>query len=451
MHGRPRWWFGLAAAVLLLPALVRADTGSSDKNPDERSQSHIPIPLHGMDLQKALAERVQVLQETTETNQFFEDFLKDYRIFVKDQKSLEQFVELLNKGRLPSSLNDPRLQRIQDDYNNHKKKEFTPEQQNKIHQIFEKVHRNSQELNDQRLDAPRSPTLDGNGGAMSPGESPSRSQMQPTAGPTDHPAIRDPGPADSEIEPNFFQQLTQRLAEQVGEGSWADSPALMEAVRELKRPHLEIGDWSGLDENSWSGKLAGFSRSVMDSRFWPEVDWSRLGKLPSPKFPARQIDVPKVKVPWKTPSATGFPKISLPSPSSLNRGLGLLWVALIILLVVIVWKFLRAQSQARSPGGRGWKLGPWPVSPEAIASREELILAFEYLSLLKLGPAALSRNHLALAEALAGKKEEGRHAARHLAALYELARYAPERNPISDDALIAARRELCYLAETARA
>jgi hypothetical protein len=71
--------------------------------------------------------------------------------------------------------------------------------------------------------------------------------------------------------------------------------------------------------------------------------------------------------------------------------------------------------------------------------------------LLKLGPAARSRNHLALAAALGGKKEEGLRAADHLAALYELARYAPDPDPISDEAFTAARRELCYLAEIASA
>jgi hypothetical protein len=138
----------------------------------------------------------------------------------------------------------------------------------------------------------------------------------------------------------------------------------------------------------------------------------------------------------------------------------LLWVVITIVLAVVVWKYLRARSaeQARRRH-RAWKLGPWPVSPAAVASREELILAFEYLSLLKLGPAARSRNHLALADAL-GNQESGvrgqesgerRRAAQHLACLYEFARYAPDRNPLSDDALTAARRELCFLAETARA
>jgi hypothetical protein len=138
----------------------------------------------------------------------------------------------------------------------------------------------------------------------------------------------------------------------------------------------------------------------------------------------------------------------------------LLWVAITIVLAVVVWKYLRARSaEQASRQNRAWKLGPWPVSPAAVASREELILAFEYLSFLKLGPAAHSRNHLALADAL-GNQESGvrgqesgerRRAAQHLAFLYEFARYAPDRNPLSDDALTAARRELCFLAETASA
>src|SRR5690349_13412701 len=60
MSCRSWWWLGLAGVVALLPAAGLADTGSSDKGSEERNQSHIPIPLHGMDLQQALADRLQV-------------------------------------------------------------------------------------------------------------------------------------------------------------------------------------------------------------------------------------------------------------------------------------------------------------------------------------------------------------------------------------------------------
>src|SRR5437899_793900 len=86
MSCRSWWWLGLAGVVALLPAASLADTGSSDNGSDQRSQSHVPIPLHGMDLQQALAERVQVLK----AREYFQDLLKSPGQF--DQKKLDLLV-----------------------------------------------------------------------------------------------------------------------------------------------------------------------------------------------------------------------------------------------------------------------------------------------------------------------------------------------------------------------
>ena len=102
----------------------------------------------------------------------------------------------------------------------------------------------------------------------------------------------------------------------------------------------------------------------------------------------------------------------------------------------------------------------------AVATREEVIRAFEYLSLLRLGPAARNWNHRTIACQLANPSEPGpasarlfsqrlgrsgrvsglAEAAQTLADVYEKARYAPASDDLPSSALAAARTELCLLA-----
>jgi hypothetical protein len=81
---------------------------------------------------------------------------------------------------------------------------------------------------------------------------------------------------------------------------------------------------------------------------------------------------------------------------------------------------------------------------EARQTREELVRAFEHLSLLRLGRDAVHWNHVEIA----GRLGEGdrRRTAEQLAGLYEKARYAPASDPLPDAAIATARRDLCLLA-----
>ena len=97
-----------------------------------------------------------------------------------------------------------------------------------------------------------------------------------------------------------------------------------------------------------------------------------------------------------------------------------------------------------------WRLGPWPVSPGAVRTREQLVRAFEYLSLLLLGPAARTRHHHDLARQIGDQPDmdpdRRKEAAQALAGLYEQARYAPPQDDLSEEQLDRARRELRRLA-----
>jgi hypothetical protein len=128
-----------------------------------------------------------------------------------------------------------------------------------------------------------------------------------------------------------------------------------------------------------------------------------------------------------------------------------LWTGLAVLAVVLAWKLVGARRKLAVTVDRsGWQLGPWPVNPAEVATRQDLILAFEYLSLLVFGQAARTWNHRDIAARLreqpGGVAAHRSRAADHMADLYERARYAPAADPLPEGELRDARRDLCLLA-----
>jgi hypothetical protein len=115
--------------------------------------------------------------------------------------------------------------------------------------------------------------------------------------------------------------------------------------------------------------------------------------------------------------------------------------------VYLLW---RVAERRQAGSGQEWRPGPWPVAPGAVATRGDLVKAFEHLALLCLGPAARTCNHLELADRLGSDDEpRRRYAARELATLYERARYAPDDEPLAAEDLAAARHDLSLLAGVA--
>jgi hypothetical protein len=118
-----------------------------------------------------------------------------------------------------------------------------------------------------------------------------------------------------------------------------------------------------------------------------------------------------------------------------------------VLLLVLIGRQVQMR-RAGYEGDGGQALGPWPVAPQAVSTRQQLVRAFEYLALWSLGLEARSCHHLDVAEQLARRGGDSAHeqAAESLARLYEQARYAPDSEPLGPDELAAARRHLCFLA-----
>ncbi|QEL13905.1 hypothetical protein [Limnoglobus roseus] len=135
-----------------------------------------------------------------------------------------------------------------------------------------------------------------------------------------------------------------------------------------------------------------------------------------------------------------------------SGGGGGTWLPVILLVVIAVgallaWKFWPMLARRESAAEAGVRaLNRWPVDPRTINSREELVKAFEYLSVLLCGDAARVWNHETIARALRQQIPHSELIADELAKLYELARYTPPGEPLSAGALADARRCLCRLA-----
>jgi hypothetical protein len=240
-----------------------------------------------------------------------------------------------------------------------------------------------------------------------------------------------------------------------------NSPALHKAIRDLSRKIDGVDEgWQRLDKgaNALAEKWARLGQTLPLSRFWPENGFSWPRSLTPQSLPK-----------WHWPESgpplgrSALPSVPQPVPSTVIRdgswrSLGIL--AIFVAVAVLLWKVWR-----RTPAGGSeqttniWKLGPWPVDPAGVRTREELIRAFEYLSVLRLGPAARHWHHWAIALGLGGTASQTRpvrawgdpwgqrrQAAEELASLYEQARYAPPGDALSESALATARRDLCLLA-----
>lgn len=127
------------------------------------------------------------------------------------------------------------------------------------------------------------------------------------------------------------------------------------------------------------------------------------------------------------------------------------WLPVVLLTAVLLgalvwWRFWLMRDPARS----GWELpaglGDWPLDPRRIATREDLVRAFEYLSVRICGLEARTWTHGTIAQALTGLAATHGETAVLLARLYELARYAPLDEPLSRDDLAEGRDIVCQLA-----
>jgi hypothetical protein len=140
-----------------------------------------------------------------------------------------------------------------------------------------------------------------------------------------------------------------------------------------------------------------------------------------------------------------------PSTRGDDWGTGAFMLLSLAVLLLLFWKMGGWSKLQTGRGNSGeWQLGPWPVQPGAVSTRQDLVRAFEHLALLRLGRDASTCHHHELADRLAGVNDTDnarcRQAANLLAWLYEQARYAPAEVSLSAEELTEARHALCFFA-----
>src|SRR5262249_35028048 len=142
---------------------------------------------------------------------------------------------------------------------------------------------------------------------------------------------------------------------------------------------------------------------------WPEGLRSRLPDLsglsrPNVRLPSMDVEAPRLAT----------PRFGAPSADLGNLLSAALVGGAVVMAVLVIWRLLAARQETAAAARRA--LGPWPLDPAQVSTREELIRAFEYLSLLRLGEPARSWHHRAIARRLGGDEATRREAAVRLAA-----------------------------------
>jgi hypothetical protein len=406
-------------AWLAAPAIGQPATG-------ER-RSHIPIPQGEgtVDLEKLFAERLSEL----EARQDLAKWLKD--------GDLKKLIEAMQRSGIKPG--DPLLQEQLKQFIDRNQRagnmpRLTAEEMERLKRLVEDT------LRGWKPPEPPTPPNPGKNGTTPPvppdprpgGTRPGTSPTAPTVDPA----------AQAEMRERIMRwaQGLEGLARRLGE-----SPALQQAFRDLSQTLLDMQNSALPSGARLDAQLAALNRMARDASGWVGDSWKSLRKFNLPPLP--KFNWPSVRM----PSVGSLPSVSLsrglPSlPSAPEAWQTILLVVLGCVLVMLGWKVLAQLAVAGMRQGGGWKLGPWPINPARIATREDVVRAFEYLSLLRLGWPAQHWNHREIARRLGGEADERRRAARELADLYEIARYAPADEAMEPEAIDAARRDLCFLA-----
>jgi len=220
---------------------------------------------------------------------------------------------------------------------------------------------------------------------------------------------------------SFWEELSLEEGQSTSLSELLDGASMTES---WTMPKLDLPDWKLFDGDSGPDVGGGGNSG--------EGWWSRNfgGSKPRPNVS-----------PGSAPSSGG--SISLPGVQ------GGLWPILIfaamIVTALLVWKFWGTKFGRNRANGILYGPG-WPLDPRRITTREHVVIAFEYLSVLICGPSAKTWTHHTIADALADLAKTHGEAAAMLARLYELARYAPLDEPLTTAELAEARRLVCALA-----
>jgi hypothetical protein len=445
MDNRPWFWLLLLTSFSALstpfaiaqPGRFQPTEGSTIFGLSNQSHHELPGGPDGNNAEEMMAQRLRELQQLHQLQDQVQDLLKDPN-FVNnikgqfDEEQLRQLREKILKG--DGLQRDPTWNKLFERAVSGGKLD-----QPQIEMLRRWAERSAGKQSPRSVDAS---LMDGRNlvnPSTSSGSVPSEGQSAST-GQSEEKSLWDRMQDSSEkwlsehME-GMSDDIVQALTEM---GAAEEGAPLAELLRNMKKQ----SDLSADDLAESATGLAHYLPKVGDFLNERGGTWNEMRSL------FREMSAPSL------PGLAGGPSASTsPSASPADGGdwgtasLALLTVGVFLLLV---WK-TGGWSRSKTAGGEAdnWRLGSWPVAPNAVATRQDLIRAFEYLALLCLGRQAGACNHRELAGRLA-EQDAGnparRQAAEMLSWLYEQARYAPVGDALSQEELSDARHALCYLA-----
>lgn len=223
-------------------------------------------------------------------------------------------------------------------------------------------------------------------------------------------------------------------------------PDLMEAISDGKGNTI----FDALDKDTGDGEKFGDWFGGDSKWEWPKFDlgWGRgdndfdFGG----RTRTRDLDSDWGRGPSRSGGSSAFDGMGSFHLGGMQVPWALMLIILLAAVAAVVWWqwgaiFKPRESSAALAGGGGW-----PIDPRQINSREDVVKAFEYLSVLLCGPGAKTWTHSTIADELTSLAASEPGTALKLARLYELARYAPLDEPLTRAELLEARRLACDLA-----
>lgn len=422
-----RWLCRVVLPFLALSGLLRADD----------TLRHIPIPPTGenRDLEAIFRQRFQGAKDsksTTLIEELLRGLSKDQQVQVRNLavqvgKGDSSLADLMKNKTLTA---DPGVKRLVESFFGKKLEDLSTLPQEDRARIAENLQRLLKEhgsgfaktAESAQEKAAETKTTDR---ALSP------QTLQPTSMPAGQ--VSEEG---SEIKRRLVQ-LLEKLNERE---FFRKIPELQNVIRDLK---FSRGGSMDVDRlTARVGPIWNKMRTwpVFQAKNWPAISGEQWAKLLPHKWP--QVNVKPPNLP-----AVSLPNVPAPSGGVPSIGPGVIWLAAAVIFGLACWA-LWSQRAGLTMGKheRPWRLGPWPVAPGKVASAQELIAAFEYLSLLRFGKQAMAWNHRDIAARLGAADDEQGQAAARLATLYERARYAPASEPLPEQEILSARHDLHLLA-----
>jgi hypothetical protein len=446
-----RYWYFLCLVAICASATAGARPCLGQRGPEadaateSRNRSHFQIPPTGstVDPSKFLPEHFEHAAKASEALDLYRQVMKNPLNFLRepDQKTLRKVAESILNGDLKLDPNDPLMRRLNEEYRRGRDN-LSPE--------FRKQWADVQN-NSTGAGVTPHPTRSGE----QPPADPARSSQQAGTLPNGAPALssqdlsgQPAGPGQGAEGGSALTRWLLRQAESLAakDGVLRNSPSFQRALEEFALSASAGASSSAPD--SFSEMLY----SVVPENWWSENASERLGDVES--MILSHVTLPEFRLP-----RPGFSSIAAgagPEDLRISDASGpeaaLLWFLAALALGLGCWSmYRRATIRKEAPVNRRLTPGSWPVPPGAVRSFQDLIQAFEYLSLVKLGPKARSWNHRAIALELGGDEARNQQMAQHLARLYEQARYAPRPTSLSAHALDVAQSELVSLAGTSHA